>query len=296
MKSFPLALLLCWNLTVACLAADPPAAPSEPVFSKEKGVWEFTLPSEFQAKAARVQVLLPEKLDSQKRHPVLYILPVDSSPQEPFGNGLAEVKKADFANKYGVICVYPFIESGIQWYGNHATKPGNRQEDFMVKTLVPTIDTKYPTRPEKESRWLLGFSKSGWGAYTLLMRNRKVFGYAAAWDVPFMINGDNTGKDWGPMGLSENYGAKEAMQPNTPSRLAPEHASWLRERNRLVLGVGSYWAGQCKEMHALLEKNGIPHTYRADLLGKHSWDSGWFAPIAEELQKLATASKGNPGQ
>ena len=286
MKVSPAILLLFWCLTASCLWAEDPATIG-PAFNSERGFWEFSLASEFQSKPARVQVLLPEPLDPQKKYPVLYVLPVDSSPKEPWGNGLAEAKKADVANKYGVICVYPFIQSGVQWYGNHATIPSNRQEDFIVKTLVPAIEAKYPTRPGKENRWLIGFSKSGWGAFTLLMRSKEVFGYAAAWDAPFMLNGENSGQDWGPMGLSSNFGTVEAMKSNLPTQLAVENATWLKERNRLVLGVGSYWGGQCKEMHALLVKNRIPHTYRSDLLGKHGWDSGWFAPITEELIRLA---------
>jgi enterochelin esterase-like enzyme len=285
MKIPSVACLIVWCLTVCSLADTP--SPNVAVLNAEKGFWEYTLPSEFLSKPARVQVLLPEKVDPQRQYPVLYVLPVDSSSKEPWGNGLAEARKADVANKYGVICVYPLIDSGIQWYGNHATEAGNRQEDFIIQTLIPSIDSKYPTRRNKEGRWLIGFSKSGWGAYTLLMRNKDVFGYAAAWDVPFMLNGDNSGKDWGPMGLSGNYGTKEAMKPNVPTRLAIENAGWLKQRNRLVLGVGSFWADQCKQMHKLLEKNEIPHVYRSDLLGKHEWKSGWFAPMTDDLVKVA---------
>lgn len=267
-------------------AADGPP-PSPPEFNAERGVWEFALPSEYQSQPARVQVLLPDWLEATERYPVLYILPVDASAKEPWGNGLAEARKANLANELKVICVYPLIQSGIPWYGNHASNAGNRQEDFMVKTLVPAIDARYPTRAEKEQRWLIGFSKSGWGAFTLLLNHPECFSYAAGWDTPFMLTGDNSGKDWGPMGLSGNFGTVEAMRPNVPTRLALAKAAWLKERTRLVLGPGNSWTAQSREMHDLLEKNGIPHIYRQDLLLKHAWDSGWFASVAKDLVTLA---------
>lgn len=264
-----------------------PAAVDPTVWNAERGFWEYSLPSEFLSKPARVQVLLPDPIDPQKQYPVLYVLPVDSSANERWGHGLEEARKADVANKFGVICVYPIIESGTPWYGNHATDKGNRQDDFIVRTLVPSIDARYPTKKDKEARWLIGFSKSGWGAYTLLLRNRDCFGYASAWDAPFMLNGEDHGKGWGPLGLSENFGTIEAMKASLPTKLAVEDTAWLKQRNRLVLGVGIDWGDQCKQMHQLLEANAIPHIYRADLLLKHEWKSGWFAPMVEELVRLA---------
>ena len=178
---------------------------------------------------------------------------------------------------------------GIPWYGNHATDPQLRHEDHLVRVVVPFIDHQYPTQAEPGGRWLIGFSKAGWGAYTMLLRHLDIFGYAAAWDVPFMLNGDNSGKDWGPMGLSSNFGTKEAMQQNLPAKLAVDHAAQLKGRTRLVLGVGEFWKPQNLQMHDLLVKEGIPHVYRPDLVLPHKWDSGWFAPMVEELVKIARA-------
>jgi len=266
------------------------AVPADnPELNPKTGFMECTLTTEYQAGPTLVQILLPDHLDASKKYPVLYILPVEGGTKSEFGNGLVEAKKADVANKYGVICVYPTFNKAAPWYGNHATVTTLRQEDHMVKGLVPFIDAKYPTLKEKEGRWLIGFSKSAWGAYTLLLRHPDVFGYAAGWDAPFMINGDNNGKDWGPMGLSANFGTKEAMQQSLPTKLAAENAAWLKERPRLVLGLGIYWAPQVKQMEALLQTSGIPHVYRSDLTFPHRWDTGWFPPMVEELVKIARA-------
>ena len=257
-----------------------------PGLNPETGFFECELTTEYQSGPALVQILLPDHLDRSKTYPVLYILPVEGIGSK-FGHGLVEAQKADIANKYGVICVYPIFNKASPWYGNHATEPTLRQEDYVVKALVPFIDSKYPTQKDKEGRWLIGFSKSAWGAFTLLFRHPDVFGYAAGWDGPLMLDGN--GKDWGPMGLSVNFGTREAMLPNLPSVLAKENASWLKKRPRLVLGLGKFWAGHVKKMEALLESLGIPHVYRSDLTVEHRWDTGWFPPMVEELVKIARA-------
>lgn len=281
-------LFSAFSLTPMTVPANPqPAAGLNP----KSGFIEHRLITDYQEGPTLIEILLPDPLEPSRKYPVLYILPVEAGHRSEFGHGLVEARKADIANKFGVICVYPSFNKAAPWYGNHATDPTLRQEDYIVKALIPFIDKNYPTQENKEGRWLLGFSKSAWGAYTLLLRHQDVFGYAAGWDAPFMLDGDSNKKDWGPMGLSKNFGTSEAMRQSLPSRLVVEKAAWLKERPRLVLGLGIFWAAQTKEMEALLQQNGIPHVYRKDLTVPHRWDSGWLPVMAEELAKSAQAPK-----
>ena len=59
--------------------------------------------------------------------------------------------------------------------------------------VIPFIDGVYPTRAEADGRLLVGFSKSGWGAFTLLLRHPDVFGRAAAFDAPLAMDWRSTG-------------------------------------------------------------------------------------------------------
>jgi S-formylglutathione hydrolase FrmB len=267
------------------------ASGDDPALNPQTGFLECTLTTPYLPAPALVQILLPDHLDPQKKYPVLYILPVEPQHKSEYGSGLLEARKVDAANKYGAICVYPSFPKVSPWYGNHATDPNVRQDDYMAKALVPFIDRKYPTQANPEGRWLIGFSKSAWGAYTLFLRHPDVFGYAAGWDGPFMLNGDNNGADWGPMGLSINFGTREAMQQSLPTKLAAENATMLKLRCRLVLGLGITWKAQTEQMHEFLQARGIPHDYRADLAFPHRWDSGWFPPLLEELVKTARAPR-----
>ena len=160
----------------------------------------------------------------------------------------------------------------------------------MVKSLLPYIEAALPARAEKEGRLLFGFSKSGWGAFTLLLRNPEVFGYAAAWDTPFMFDG--TDADWGKIGISKNFGMRENFQKSLPSKLVLENADYLKKRARLVLAPGDGWKRETIAMHDLLDQQSIPQIYRADLLFPHRWDSGWFSPLMDELIRLSRDTLG----
>lgn len=271
-------------ITVSVFAEDANA----PKLNAATGFSEAMLPSEFQAGPTLVEILVPDRMTEGVQYPVLYILPV-GKPGPEFGSGLEEAKKADVANKLGVICVAPQFTL-VPWYGNHATDPKIRQEEHILQRLIPFIDSHYPTQRNPEGRWLIGFSKSGWGAFTLLLRNPDVFGYAAAWDAPLMLTGDDGGKKWGPMGIEKVFGTKEAFQQFLPTRLAEQNALRLKQRPRLVLGVGSFWAAQGTKFHDALDRLGIPHVYRPDLLVPHRWDTGWFPPLVESLAKTARAA------
>jgi S-formylglutathione hydrolase FrmB len=252
------------------------------------GLQQYTVRSEYQSVPARVEILLPDHLDPQRKYPVVYILPVEPEHRNEYGHGLVEAQKADIANKYEVICVYPSF-AAVPWFGNHADDPGIRQLDYILHSLIPGIDSKYPTQPDKEGRWLIGFSKSGWGAFKLMLQFPDIFGYAAAWDAPFMLSGDNTGDEWGPVGIKSVYGTKETFQQALPFKLASEQAGYLRQRCRLVLGGSDGWKTNVEDMHALLNQLNIPHVHRPDLNLPHRWASGWFPPLMEDLARVARA-------
>lgn len=278
--------LAAWLASPSAVSGQTTAEPAQKDAST--GIWSYALSSEFQSGPTQVRVILPEPLATGKRYPVLYILPVEPEGSFHYGDGLEEARKLNLANKHQVICVAPSFKV-VPWYGNHPTDPKVRQEDFVVKALVPDIDRRSPTLADPEHRWLLGFSKSGWGACVLLLRHPAVFGYAATWDAPFLLNGENHGKEWGPIGIKDVFGTKETFLVVLPPTLLAGQADALRPRSRLVVGVGVDWKSHGVGMHELLEQKRIPHAYLPELLVQHRWDTGWLGPVADQLVDLATA-------
>ncbi|MCE9567017.1 MAG: hypothetical protein K8U57_33865 [Planctomycetes bacterium] len=240
------------------------------------GFLVHTVKSPYQAGETSIRVLLPDKLEKDQRYLVVYVLPVEAKSESRFGNGLAEVKKLDLANKHKAVFVAPTF-SHLPWYADHPTKPEIRQETYVLKVVVPAIEKTYPVRAETEGRLLLGFSKSGWGAFSLLLRNPTVFGKAVAWDAPLMMDAP------GKYGSGDIFGTAENFASYRVSELLGKKGTALGKESRLILlGYGNFRA-EVQQAHALMDKAKMPHEYRDGPSRKHDWHSGWVAEAAELL-------------
>lgn len=267
-------------LTVALLVF-PPLRADEPVTISEakkddNGFLVHDVRSPYQAKATQIRLLLPDKLEKGKKYPVVYVLPVEAGTESRYGDGMKEVKKLDLHNKLGAVFVAPTF-SHLPWYADHPTKPEVRQETYFLKVFVPFIDKTYPVRAEAEGRLLLGFSKSGWGAWSLLLRHPDLFGKAAAWDAPLMM--DRPGK----YGSGDIFGTADNFEGYRISKLLEDKAGKLQKGKRLILlGYGSFRA-EHEKAHALMNKLKVAHEYRDGPARKHDWHSGWVKEAVELL-------------
>jgi S-formylglutathione hydrolase FrmB len=230
--------------------------------------------SPYQADKTLIQVLMPDESDGAS-YSVIYVLPVEDKLQRKYGSGLDEIKKLDLQNKHRVIFVAPTF-ADLPWYADHPAKPELKQESYFVDVVVPFIDKTYPVRAEAGGRLLLGFSKSGWGAFALLLRHPAMFGRAAAWDAPLMM--DKPGR----FGSGEIFGTSENFERYRISSLLEANADRLQDEQRLLLlGYGNFHADH-EAAHALMDKLHIAHEYRDGPARRHHWDSGWL-PEAVEL-------------
>ena len=198
------------------VAASEPATTISTAITDESGFLVHTVKSSLQAGTVKIRVLLPDKLDSSKKYPVLYVLPVEAGDENRYGNGLLEAKRKDLHNTYQLICVAPTF-SHLPWYADHPTDKGIQQEAYFVKVVVPFVERTYAASAKREGRLLVGFSKSGWGAWTLLLRHPNVFHKAAVWDAPLMKAAPNQ-FGMGPIFRSEERrGGNECRSRWSPS-------------------------------------------------------------------------------
>jgi enterochelin esterase-like enzyme len=217
--------------------------------------------SPYQAGTTHIRVLLPDKLGKGKRYPVVFVLPVEVRAERRYGDGLREVKKHDL-------------------HTDHPTKAEIRQETYFLKVVVPFIQKTYPVQAEAAGRLLLGFSKSGWGAFSLLLRHPDVFAKAAAWDAPLML--DRPGR----YGSGDIFGTPENFEHYRITRLLKTRADIFQKEKRLILLGYANFRGEQEKAHALMTALKIAHRYRDGPARKHDWHSGWVAEAARLL--LAT--------
>jgi len=264
------------------MAHDSPADAAEmkgvtvtgPVRDEKRSVDVLTVTSPFVGKPCRIDVLLPDKLRDGKTYPVLYMLPVGGewNAKPPWGYALAEARRADAHNRHGVICVLMQFDA-MPWYGSHATNKKIRHEEHIRKVVVPAIEEHYPASRRVKDRLLFGFSKSGWGAVTLLLRNADVFGAACSWDAPLCF----TKKDFGKVGTRPHFGTAEQMAKYLPLTLAEQRVGELTGGPpRLMILGHSIWWNHSSQYAKHLKELGIPHVFDDSLRAKHTWTSKWL--------------------
>lgn len=117
---------------------------------------------------------------SSKRYPVIYFLP------NPFGSYRSVFDQRDaqrifdraissgVIGKFIFVCVDMNTPLGPSWYVNSPVT-GN-WENFMVRELVPYIDSNFRTLPRRDSRGIAGYLIGGYGAIRFGMRHPDVFG------------------------------------------------------------------------------------------------------------------------
>lgn len=242
----------------------------------DRGFLVHTVKSPFQAGNTQIRVLLPEQLKSDEKLPVVYVLPVEAANENRYGDGLLEIKRNDLHNKHRTIFVAPTF-SHLPWYADHSTDPEIRQETYLLDVVIPLIDRTYPVVAAAKGRYLLGFSKSGCGAWSLLLRHTEVFDKAAAWDAPLMM------ERIGLYGNPAIFGTQENFDRHRIDSLLRDRADELQGNPCLVLtGYGNFREHH-QRAHQLLLDLKIPHIYRDGPARKHDWHSGWVAEAVELL-------------
>gem|GEM_PF-510993 len=236
----------------------------------------YHVKSSFQSDETKIRVLVPEDLPMNARPRVVYLLPVEAQDERKYGDGLEEARRLNLANRFGAICVAPTF-SQLPWYADHPTDRAIRQESYFLKVVVPAIEARYPTSGKAEDRLLLGFSKSGWGAFSLLLRHPQQFGRAAAWDAPLMMKAASN------YGSGAIFGTDENFQRYQLAELVQQQTAAFGTTPRLIhLSYGNFRAEHV-EFEALLNQRKVSHLYQDGPSRKHVWESGWVEDAARLL-------------
>jgi S-formylglutathione hydrolase FrmB len=256
-------------------ATIEPATISEAT-KDESGFLVHEVKSPYQAGTTRIRVLLPANVDKNRKYPVVYVLPVEAGIENRYGDGLTEIQKRKLHHRLDAVFVAPTF-SHLPWYADHPTRKDLRQEAYLLNVVVPFVEKTYPVGGAMTERLLLGFSKSGWGAYSMLLRNPQVFGKAAAWDAPLML--DKPGK----YGSGDIFGAEANFARYHVARLLEANAANLATPRRLILlGYGNFRHDH-QAAHELMDKLKVAHIFRDGPERKHDWHSGWVKEAVELL-------------
>ena len=287
LRTIRIGLLLLFSLFLSSgcfgpgrLTLDPTANITGPVWDSQKRVWVYTVESEYLDGENKIEVVLPNDDREERTCRVLYVLPVEAGIGGHYGDGLQEILKLDAHNRYGLIAVQMAFDT-LPWYADHSGDPRIRHESYIKNIVVPLIESRYNVQRNPEGRLLFGYSKSGWGAFTLMMRNPELFGYAVSWDAPLML--ERWKVSWR---MDRHFGTVPNFDRYRPAKLFETHAAPFRQKERLLLLGSKNLNDETVRAHRRMTELGIRHYYDNTIVVDHHWNSGWVEPALEALMDL----------
>jgi len=242
----------------------------------------YTVTSDYQTGPNKLEVLLPDKMEAGKKYPVLYTLPVNVGTSGNWGSAIVELQKLDVPNRYGVIVVAPAYDTE-PWFGDmpkpaDASKPWIRQQAYITDVIIPFMDKEFPTRAERDGRYLITFSKAGFGAFGLLLRNPDLFAKAAVYDCADPVPATEIFNTWG---MIASYGTLANFDENFNIirllRTDKVIKALQGGDRRIVLMAGSLQYGGVNLINQTLQDSKIPYEFIVFPGMGHSWNAGWLS-------------------
>jgi putative tributyrin esterase len=240
-------------------------------------------------------ILPPNYLSSRStRYPVLYLL---HGWAGHYTDWVTRTNIADYAAQYRIIVVTP--EGNDSWYVDSAGAATDKYESYILKELIPDVDSRYRTIQARYGRAVAGLSMGGYGAIKYGLKYPSTFVFAASMSGAFGVTRysqtEMGGSNWepflktfGPVG-SETRKANdlfEIARATSPTRVA--------SLPYFYFDCGTEDAGHVKtnrELSEIFLEKKIAHEYR-ELPGDHSW--GYWDQQVQEVLKIAGAKTRTP--
>lgn len=141
---------------------------------------ELTIDTPAFTEPTKVHVFLPTGYDADpaRKWPVTYVLAGTMNNYDSFANFL---KGEELTKDYPSIIVSPDGNSGYwsDWYNGGKLGPPE-YETYVIDQLIPLIDAKYRTIPDRSQRAVAGISMGGYGSLMLAARHPDLFGLAGS--------------------------------------------------------------------------------------------------------------------
>ena len=233
----------------------------------------------------QLRVLQPTNPAAGVAHNFLFVLPVETGLGTQFGDGMQTTLGLNAQNQYNLTIIEPTFGSS-PWYADNPTDAKIQYETYLTQDLVPWVKSHLSTSGS-EQNWLLGFSKSGYGAQDLILKHPDIFALAASWDFPAsMTSYSGFGAD-----SQSGYGTDANFQANyrLTTAFVDAHKGPFLSKNRIWIGGFAAYQPDDAAYDALLTSEGIAHTTETPTSMAHRWDSGWVSIALAALYQDSTS-------
>lgn len=232
----------------------------------------------------------PREGREPQHYPVLYLLHGLSGH---YTNWLEKTKLLDDALYFNLIIVTP--EGNDGWYTDSATIAADKYESFILKELIPDVESRFRTVETREGRAIAGLSMGGYGALKFGVKYPEKFSFVAsmsgALDAAARTEADpRFAWEYLRASIMQTFGA-----PGSPTRAANDLHNLVRNFPAARLASLPFIYLDCgtedglfatnRELANILLERKIPHEFR-QLPGKHNWEY-WGAQVQEVLRVIA---------
>lgn len=229
-------------------------------------VFEPTLPPQATSQATFGSVIEPE---ANRRLPLIVLLPVEAQDTLRWGDSRRIAWAERLTESFNAVVVIPTF-ADVPWYGDHPEDHRRSQETFLLESLPHLIRWNCPqARLDRDGVILVGFSKSGWGAVSLLARHPNRIGQAVAFDAPLMMS---------EPGMYESdvvFPTPESFEGYRLTTSVNRSAETLGQANRITLIEGPNFGDDHRQFEAWLGEQNVKFQ-RVEVEGaSHAWEAEW---------------------
>ena len=258
----------------------------------------IAIPSAAMNKTYKAAVVFPNAYAKSKANfPVLYLL---HGGFGHFNDWLLKTPDKmlvrDLADQYNIIIVMPEGEI-FSYYIDSPVNPDSKFETYIIKEVIPFIDSKYRTVKDKKGRVITGLSMGGYGSLYLSTRHPELF--CAAGSMSGALDPNMTTWKLTPdrfAGLTKAL--DKIMGPMTPDTYLPYSVVNMADQIRrnglglvMDIGVDDFLLEPNRELHRRLVYNQTPHDY-TERPGGHTWEF-WQDALPYQLLYFSKRLKAN---
>jgi enterochelin esterase-like enzyme len=230
-----------------------------------------TFTGKVSGKAIDYAIELPASYSAgQRRYPVIYWLHGKGGDERRAAH-VARFSSAAVAAGQLPESIIVFPNGGKDSFYTNDPSGAWPIETMLIEDLVPQIDQKYRTLPERGARMLMGFSMGGFGALKFAAKYPERFGAVVAYGAPRLDA--SLGMRGPDAKIFEAVFAGDAarFEQNTPSYLFRKNRDRVTAQKlavRLVGGGADNTRHSVQKLHEVLDELGIAHEYEV-LPGVH---------------------------
>lgn len=247
------------------------------VFASEKNLRIVSEKSYYLNKTTSFYLYLPNQYSkTNKRFPVLYLL---HGAYGSYRDWVEKTNVENLADSYNFIIVMP-DGNPFGWYVDSPIDSTSRYESYIIKELIPFVDSHYRTLRDRKHRGICGLSMGGHGAISLAEKHPDLFGSASS--LSGLMDITRYPKRWE---IAKRLGKYSQF----PERWKANSCYFLAKRLvganvKLLIDVGrsDFSVKINRDFNRELDSLKIPHIYR-EFPGSHNWNY-WRSHIGEHLE------------